>query len=74
MSNAGLWCMPLDPSVRASPSMKKQPGTRCRSSLTSSLAGTNAVFDAAGVRLRDIPFTPERVRAALAEMTGEAGS
>ena len=26
----------------------------------------NAVFDAAGVRLRDIPFTPDRVRAALA--------
>jgi nicotinate dehydrogenase subunit B len=26
----------------------------------------NAVFDATGVRLRDIPFTPERVKAALA--------
>ncbi len=26
----------------------------------------NAVFDAAGIRLRHIPFTPERVRAALA--------
>ena len=26
----------------------------------------NAVFDAAGVRLRTVPFTPERVRAALA--------
>ena len=26
----------------------------------------NAVFDAVGVRLRDIPFTPERVHAALA--------
>jgi CO/xanthine dehydrogenase Mo-binding subunit len=26
----------------------------------------NAVFDATGVRLRDVPFTPERVRAALA--------
>jgi CO/xanthine dehydrogenase Mo-binding subunit len=25
----------------------------------------NAVFDAVGVRLRRIPFTPERVRAAL---------
>ena len=30
----------------------------------------NAVFDAAGVRLRDIPFTPERVRAALAARAG----
>ena len=26
----------------------------------------NAVFDASGVRLREIPFTPERVRAARA--------
>ena len=25
----------------------------------------NAVFDATGVRLREIPFTPERVKAAL---------
>ena len=25
----------------------------------------NAIFDATGVRLRDVPFTPERVRAAL---------
>lgn len=27
----------------------------------------NAVYDAVGVRLREIPFTPERVKAALAE-------
>jgi len=26
----------------------------------------NAVFDATGARLRDVPFTPERVKAALA--------
>jgi CO/xanthine dehydrogenase Mo-binding subunit len=26
----------------------------------------NAIFDATGVRLRQIPFTPERVKAALA--------
>jgi len=25
----------------------------------------NAIFDATGVRLRDVPFTPERVKAAL---------
>jgi nicotinate dehydrogenase subunit B len=29
----------------------------------------NAIFDATGGRLRDLPFTPERVSAAL----GEAG-
>jgi len=27
----------------------------------------NAIFDAAGIRLRDLPFTPERVRAAALE-------
>ena len=27
----------------------------------------NAIFDATGVRLRDVPFTPERVKAALRE-------
>jgi hypothetical protein len=26
----------------------------------------NAIYDAIGVRVRDMPFTPERVRAALA--------
>jgi len=29
----------------------------------------NAVFDATGVRLRQVPFTPERVKAALASRT-----
>jgi nicotinate dehydrogenase subunit B len=32
----------------------------------------NAVFDATGVRLREIPFTPARVQAALAASAGEA--
>ena len=27
----------------------------------------NAIFDATGVRIRQVPFTPERVKAALAE-------
>ena len=26
----------------------------------------NAIFDATGVRIREVPFTPERMRAALA--------
>jgi len=30
-----------------------------------SAAIANAIFHAAGVRLRDLPFTPERVKAAL---------
>jgi nicotinate dehydrogenase subunit B len=29
-------------------------------------AFSNAIFDATGVRLRRLPFTPERVKAALA--------
>jgi nicotinate dehydrogenase subunit B len=28
-------------------------------------AVANAIFDATGVRLRSVPFTPERVKAAL---------
>jgi CO/xanthine dehydrogenase Mo-binding subunit len=31
----------------------------------------NAIFDATGVRLRDLPFTPERVKAALFTHRGE---
>jgi nicotinate dehydrogenase subunit B len=31
----------------------------------------NAVFDATGVRLRQAPFTPERVKAALTELGGD---
>ena len=27
----------------------------------------NAIFDATGVRVREVPFTPERVKAALNE-------
>ena len=34
----------------------------------------NAVYDAVGIRLRTIPFTPERVIAALAELAGEGGA
>src|SRR5581483_9363959 len=36
-------------------------------STTTAAAVANAVFDATGARLRQIPFTPERVRAALAD-------
>jgi nicotinate dehydrogenase subunit B len=31
----------------------------------------NAVFNASGARLRRIPFTPERVKAALGTATGD---
>jgi nicotinate dehydrogenase subunit B len=35
-------------------------------SITTAAAIANAVFDATGVRLRHVPFTPDVVRAALA--------
>ena len=35
------------------------------STVTTAPAVANAVFDATSVRLRQMPFTPERVRAAL---------
>jgi nicotinate dehydrogenase subunit B len=34
----------------------------------------NAIFDATGVRLREVPFTPQRVKAALAEGAQRGGS
>jgi len=40
------------------------------SMVTTSAAVANAIFDATGVRLRQIPFTPERVRAALSSGQG----
>jgi len=36
------------------------------STVTTAAAVANAIFDATGIRLRQIPFTPERVKAALA--------
>jgi nicotinate dehydrogenase subunit B len=35
------------------------------STVTTASAVANAIFDASGIRLRQIPFTPERVKAAL---------
>ncbi|HUI89416.1 MAG TPA: molybdopterin cofactor-binding domain-containing protein [Anaerolineales bacterium] len=37
------------------------------STVTTAAALANAIFDATGARLRQIPFTPERVKAALGE-------
>ncbi len=38
------------------------------STCTTAAAVANAIFDASGARLRQVPFTPERVKAALAEL------
>ena len=40
------------------------------STVTTAAAVANAIFDATGVRLRQIPFTPERVQAALNQIGG----
>jgi nicotinate dehydrogenase subunit B len=40
-------------------------------SVPSAAAIANAIFDATGVRMREPPFTPERMRAALREAHGE---
>ena len=44
---------------------EKPVGAGEASSAPGGAALGNAVFDAVGVRLRTIPFTPERVKAAL---------
>jgi CO/xanthine dehydrogenase Mo-binding subunit len=40
----------------------------CSITLVASAVG-NAIFDATGARIREVPFTPERVKAALASRT-----
>jgi nicotinate dehydrogenase subunit B len=40
--------------------------------LPTGAAIANAVFDAVGIRLRQIPFTPQRVKAALARLENPA--
>jgi nicotinate dehydrogenase subunit B len=40
------------------------------STVTTAAAVANAIFDATGIRLRQIPFTPERVKAALHRLPG----
>jgi CO/xanthine dehydrogenase Mo-binding subunit len=45
-----------------------QPAYGAGEAASAPVAGAlgNAIFDAAGIRLRTVPFTPERVKAALA--------
>lgn len=42
------------------------------SSVPGPAAIANAIFDATGIRLREAPFTPQRVKAALAELNDSA--
>jgi CO/xanthine dehydrogenase Mo-binding subunit len=44
-----------------------KPSVGAGEAATSPIPGAiaNAIFDAAGVRVRDVPFTPERVRTAM---------
>ena len=37
-------------------------------SVPSAAAIANAIFDATGIRIRRVPFTPQRIKAALAAM------
>src|SRR5207248_6384337 len=41
-------------------------------SVPSAAAIANAIFDATGVRFRELPFTPERIRAGLAAATAKS--
>ena len=46
--------------------LRSYPGAGEPSTRAVAAAIANAVFDATGVRLRQVPFTPDRVKAALA--------
>jgi nicotinate dehydrogenase subunit B len=39
------------------------------STITTTAAVANAIFDATGARVRQVPFTPERIRAALRQVS-----
>jgi hypothetical protein len=76
----GLWDVP-DPDVFRCPGDGDRPARQRRpdqpalgagepSTVTRAPAVANAVFDATGVRLRQMPFTPERVRADLLQSGG----
>ncbi len=66
--------MPTIESVFVTPTGVPAAGAGETSITVTPAAIGNAIFDATGVRLRDLPFTPERVRAALLEAAshGEA--
>ena len=49
----------------AEPKQEAPTGEASTAPVAAALA--NAVFDATGVRLRDVPFTPARVKAALGQ-------
>ena len=57
--------MPTIESVFVTPSGVSADGAGETAITVTPAAIGNAIFDATGARLRDIPFTPERVKAAL---------
>jgi nicotinate dehydrogenase subunit B len=62
---------PLIESVLVTPAGVPATGAGETSITVTPAAIGNAIFDAAGARLRELPFTPERVKAALREARGQ---
>ena len=72
------WCYHRDSDGRLTPLLhgevarrQDQPplGVGESASVPSAAAIANAIFDATGVRLRQVPFTAERLKAGMAERT-----
>ena len=52
-------------SYQRRPGRRSQATGNTRERVVVAAAVGNAIFDATGVRVREVPFTPERVKAAL---------
>jgi nicotinate dehydrogenase subunit B len=61
--------MPTVESVFVTPADVRATGAGETAITVTPAAIGNAIFDATGGRLRELPFTPERVHAALPEKT-----
>ena len=63
-----LW-IPGEATVRPANKRTSKDLFNERDDTVAAAALSNAIFDATGARIREIPFTPERVKAALAAGT-----
>jgi CO/xanthine dehydrogenase Mo-binding subunit len=62
----GIHVPPIESVLLDRPGMKATGAGETAITLAAAAIG-NAIFDATGARIRQVPFTPERIKSALAE-------